>query len=340
MIVIGTKDELLAYRDAIPSNTTIVHAPSLSPALSAVWHLFRAGYVAKKNGANVLLLCAANRRMVWRSPIPSVAVVHDLAQLEVENKYDALRMFYIKRIVARLLRKATNVVAISKTTRSHMVRALGIRERSVRVVLNGIDHDRFHPRAATPNELAALRRKFAINQPFLLYPARLEHPGKNHTRLLKAFATSSIRDSHLLLFAGRDWGAQKQLTKLTRDLGLSRRVRFLGFVSDAELPILTAAADAVTMVGLFEGFGLPAAEALACGSVVVNSTTGALPEVTGKLGIPCDPTSISSIARAIERAVDHKSHRELVADQGPTWAGRYRWQDTGSSLVNICSEVA
>jgi glycosyltransferase involved in cell wall biosynthesis len=336
--VLANRPELEAYADALTSpviSTRVV--PVLPPALEAAYHLVQVGRIAKEVGANCLLLLAGNRRLVASSPMPCVAVVHDLAQLEVSGKYDALRMVYVSQVLCKLLSKATRLVAVSDTTREKMVEALALRSDAVRVIHNGIDHSRFQvdPSPDTPD----LSPEFSSDQPFILYSSRLEHPGKNHERLLRAFAASSLRSDHRLFFAGKDWGAQAHLEQVASELGIRESVRFLGYVPDDVLPVLVQKAKAVAMVGLCEGFGLPAVEALACGTPLLASSTGALPEVTGGLAELCAPYSVDSIRDALERVVQVDEIRARTREEGPVWAAQFSWDRAGVSLVDVCREA-
>ena len=136
-----------------------------------------------------------------------------------------------------------------------------------------------------------MRAQTGLEGPYLLYLSRLEHPGKNHLRLLQAYAESPVRHTHRLALVGPDWGAGHRIQLEIQRLNLEDRVRIVGYVGDEHVPGLISEATAVIAVGLREGFGLPALEALAMGRPVVVSNTGALPEVVGELGILCIPTA-------------------------------------------------
>jgi glycosyltransferase involved in cell wall biosynthesis len=337
--ILANRREVEAYREALSCSPIISvrTVPDLPPALEAAYHLVQVGRVAKEVGANCLLLLAGNRRLVVQSSMPCVAVVHDLAQLEVSGKYDAFRMLYVSRVLCKLLARVTRLVAVSGTTRERMVDALGLQNEDVRVIHNGIDHNRFQ---VAPSPMAPpISPEIVAGGPYVLYSSRLEHPGKNHERLLRAFAASALRTDHQLVFAGKDWGAQAHLEKVVLELGLGEKVRFLGYVPDDVLPVLVRNASAVAMVGLCEGFGLPAVEALACGTPLLASNTGALPEVTGGLAELCDPLSVDSIRDALERVVHLDEIRIRAREQGPTWASQFSWDRAGTSLVDVCREA-
>ena len=341
LVVIGSPTELEAYAPEL-NGAERCEIPRLldAPAASAGWYLAWAGRAAAAAKADVLLLPAANRRTTLRSPVPTVAVVHDLAQLAVEKKYDPLRMAYLRHVVVRALRSAQRLVAVSGATRDDMVRALGVRASDVRVVPNGVDASRFVPATPGDERVARARDATGIDGPYVLYAARLEHPGKNHVRLVRAFAQSSLRDTHVLALAGGDWGAQERIEEEIARAGVRDRVKLLGYVADEVLHGLVAGADAVAMVGLREGFGLPALEALAAARPVLASSTGALPEVVGDLGILCDPLDERSIGEALERAVHDEPHRARIVREGPAYAARHGWDRTADGLFEACLEAA
>ena len=337
----GSPADVAAYEDVLSAAGT--HATALprgtdGPAASALYHLAFFGRAVRAERADVLLLPAANRRLVVRCPVPTVAVVHDLAQLHVARKYDPARQAYFKHVVARALRGADRLVAVSEATRDDL--AAIVPSTRIDVVLNGVDHERFAPMAADDPRVLAARRAAGIEDaPYLLYTSRLEHPGKNHLRLLRAFASSRARDAHVLLLAGRDWGAERLIRDELARLALGDRVRLLGFVTDEDLPALVAGAAAVCMVGLREGFGLPALEALSAGRPVIAASTGALPEVVGDLGALCDPFDEQSIRSAIDRALFDEELRARVHSGGPARAASRSWDRTAEGLLRACRDV-
>lgn len=341
LVVVGTRLELDSYADAVAGLERVV-VPGLfdAPAPSAIWAFLRADRVARAAGADVTLFPAATRRFSARPRLPAVGIVHDLGQLHVARKYDALRMFYFKRLLLGTLRRASTLVAISVATRDDLVAAIGVDPTQVRVVPNGVDVTRFTPAHVGDRAVSAALASLGVSPPYLLYAARLEHPGKNHLRLLQAFAASRLRDTHVLAFSGADWGAGGLIAAEVESLQLGHRVRILGYVADDALPALVAAADAIIMVGLREGFGLPALEGLAAGRPVVASSTGSLPEVVGPLGAQCDPFDVLSIRAALERATDDRDLRRRAAEEGPAWAAARGWDATVAGLLAACRAAA
>jgi glycosyltransferase involved in cell wall biosynthesis len=340
VVALGTARDLAAYAPA-DQGARAARLPDACdrPAVSAAFHLVGAGAAARRAGADVLLLPAANRRLSLRSPLPTVAVVHDLAQLHVPGKYDAARMLYVRRVVVGSLRRATRLVAVSESTRDDLARVLGA-QREVAVISNGVDTDRFTPPLPGDVRVVIARSACDLERPYVLYLSRLEHPGKNHLRLLRAFAAGGLGRTHDLVFAGKDWGARRLIEEEAARLGAGPWLRLLGFVSDDLVPGLVAGAAAVAMVGLHEGFGLPALEALATGCPVVTSTTGALPEVVGDLGAACDPLDEAAVGAALRRALGDAELRRRVAQHGPARARSHDWNASAARLAALCLEVA
>jgi glycosyltransferase involved in cell wall biosynthesis len=341
LLVFGNEKELAAYSPClkgVPVATTPAWADP--PAQSALWYLSFAGGFAKQHGADVVLYPAAQRRCSVRQPVPSVAVVHDLGQLKVADKYDPLRMFYFKQVALRLIKNSTRKVAISQSTRDDMVEALKLTAESIAVVPNGVDYTRFCPLPDDDARVVAARQATNLSGPYLLYPARLEHPAKNHVRLIQAFARSQLTHTHHLALSGGDWGGKALIEETIREFNLGDRVKLLGFVDEEHLAGLIAGAEAVIMVGMTEGFGLPALEALASGRPVCAARAGALPEVVGSLAAMCDPLDVGSIAAALERAALDQEFRRQCADDGPGWARTWGWDVTGSLLAKVCLDAA
>ncbi len=340
LVALGSAQEIAAYAQALGNVETRQTPRFLArPGANALWYLTASGIAAQGARADVVLYPAANRRAGAINPLPSVAVVHDLGQLHVPEKYDALRMAYIRALL-RVLRRATRLVAISQATQRDLVAALGLEREQIDVVLNGVDTDRFAPVSSRNPRLDRARASLGIQSPYLLYPARLEHPAKNHSRLIEAFAKSGLQTTHELVLMGGDWGARERILDAARAHGVESRVRLTGFVDDRLVPEVTAGADAVVLLGLREGFGLPALEALATGRAVCASNTGALPEIVGNLAALCDPYSVESIARGLERVVKDQELRRRCASEGPAHAEAFGWGRTAEGLHRACHYAA
>jgi glycosyltransferase involved in cell wall biosynthesis len=324
LLVIGTARERAAAGLEHAEGPTLPAAFD-GAAASAAFTLLGASTLARALGAKVLYLPCANRRIVGLRAIPTAGTVHDLAQFHVDAKYGALRQIYVRNVLAPLLRALAVVTTVSQTTADDVVRFAHVPEARIRVVPNGVTLGK----AESRNEAAR----------YFIYPARLEHPGKNHVRVLEAFAQSRARATHRLVFSGADWGAGPRIDEAIAALGLGDVVDQLGFISRDELTTRMANADAVIAAGLFEGFGLPAAEALALGRPVAASSTGSLPEVVGPLGALFDPTDVASMAAAFDRVIEDGELRSRCLAEGPARADRFSWDRAASSIATALEEV-
>lgn len=341
LVVFGTPSDLKAYDDILgDARRVVLPSPLTLPGLNALFHLVGVGFLTTRTKAAVLLLPAANRRMVGTSSIPTVAVVHDIAQLHVPGKYDRLRMAYLRYSVMPALARASRIVAVSHYTQKDIADAFDWPLSRISVVPNGVDATRFTPPSNEDERVRAARMKLQIEGPYILYLGRLEHPGKNHLRLIEAFATSPVASHHSLVLAGGDWGALPLIRDAVARFGIENRVCITGFVPDELVPGLVAGADAVAMVGLHEGFGLPALEALAAGRPVFVSNTGALTEVTGDLATSCDPYDCKSIQAALEKTISDTKFRQRAFADGPAHTQRYGWDIATDALLAICRQTA
>lgn len=341
LVVFGTPSDMHAYEDVLgDARRVVVPSPLTAPGLNALFHFLGAGSLSACAKASVLLLPAANRRIVATSRIPTVAVVHDIAQLHVQGKYDPLRMAYFRYSVMPALARVSHIVAVSHYTRKDVAHALDWPISRISVVPNGVDANRFAPSTFDDERVRAARSRLKIDGPYILYLGRLEHPGKNHLRLIEAFATSTLTTRHTLVLAGGDWGALALIRDAVTRFRIEDRVCITGFVPDEIVPGLVAGADAVAMVGLREGFGLPALEALAAGRPIFVANTGALTEVTGELAASCDPLDCKSIQAALEKAISDSNFRERAFAEGPAHAHRYGWDSAADALFAICRQTA
>ncbi|MCX5745011.1 MAG: glycosyltransferase family 1 protein [Proteobacteria bacterium] len=337
--VFGTRREMDAYGDALVDTSPYVLTRSLaSPLASSAWYALRSTALAADLGASVILHLAGNRRVHARpGTIPSVAVVHDLAQLHVRGKYDVARMLYARHVLPRALGHVDALATPSRATADDVVACVPGAQPTV--IPNGVDVARFVPLAADDPRARAARAAIGVVGPYIVYPARFEAPGKNHLRLVRAFAASSAVRTHELVLIGADWGGLAAVRAEITRLGIDASVRLPGFVDDAVLPAVIAAADAVAMVGLHEGFGLPALEALACGVPVVAAAAGSLPEVLGALAVLADPLDERALTAGIERVLADRLLRARTRAEGPPHAAAFTWDRTARGLFELCLQV-
>lgn len=341
LVVLATEAERAAYA-SILAETPVVLLPSVldRAASSALFSLAAVGLAAQRAGADVLLLPSANRRAPLWSPIPTIAVVHDLATARSAARHGRARQWFVRHGILRALRAATALVAVSESTAAELGELLSERAPPITVARNGVDAQRFAPRSHDDPSVQHARAQLSLAGPYVLYPSRLEAPAKNHHRLIEAFAQSRARETHTLVLVGPDWGAERSLRALVDSLGLGERVRFAGAVDDRTLEGLVCGASLVTVMGMAEGFGLPVLEAFAAGRAVLASRAGALPEVVGDLGVLVDPCSVPRIRDELDRCVSDPTIAARAASLGPSYVRGFSWDAVASTLRSLCEQHA
>jgi glycosyltransferase involved in cell wall biosynthesis len=276
------------------------------------------------------------RRLLWPKPCALVASIHDLAQFHVRGKYDWARMFYGRVVARRLAQRQDAIIAVSQNTARDIEQFFGIPVARQHVILNGIDQDRFQPgdRARAKQQLA---ERWQQAHPFFLYVSRLEHPAKNHVRLIEAFSqfkTATNSDRQLVL-VGCDWHGAEAIHAAAMQSPFSGDIRFLGFIDNATLPALYQAADALVYPSLFEGFGFPPVEAMACGCPVISSARGALAEVVADAADIIDPLDVSGLAAALRRVTTDAGHCDRLRAAGLRNAQRFNWQRNAEAVLGV-----
>ena len=308
-------------------------------ATNLLWHQVSLNKVVKRLKIDLVHI-PSYRRMMWSCAVPQVATIHDCAPFILREKYDHLRGFFGRVIVPMIARRVQRVIAVSETTGKDVVRWMKVPAAKVTVVPNGIDHLMFRPPAA--EAFAEFRQRKNLTQPFFLYVARLEHPAKNHLRLIRAFeslARSGAFSGHLIL-PGAPWHGSEVVEQAVANSPFRDRIRLEGFVDNADLPLWYAAAEALVFPSLMEGFGLPLLEAQACGTRIACADSTSLPEVAGPAGILFNGLDESSIAAAMARlATMDDDERRQRESEGIQWAGGFTWSAHAAAATKIYQDV-
>ena len=268
------------------------------------------------------IMLAANRRVFCRYPVFTTAVVHDLSQYHVPVKYDKFRMFYIKKVLPHYVRKAQSIVAISNSTRNDLIKYWNIPEEKITVVYNG-----FTPPAKVETE--------KLKQ--ILYISRIEHPGKNHLNLLKAFELlpEDLRRKYKLVMPGAAWNGAETVFEYAKNSPCSTQFEFSGFVDFAKLPELYAQSAMYIFPSHFEGFGLSLLEAMHAGVPCACSNNSSLGELGNGAAELFDPSSPQEIADAMERILSAPEYQQQLSCQGQIKAANFSWQNTANALTEI-----
>jgi glycosyltransferase involved in cell wall biosynthesis len=255
--------------------------------------------------------------------IPTVLTVHDLIFRHLPEHHKPLNRWYLNLTMPLYCRRATHVIAISECTRHDLVAAYGLPPEKVTVVYEAADF-RFRPQ---PSEaVAAVRARYGLPDRYLLFVGTIE-PRKNLTRLLSAFEVvhaEGLTDG-LTIVGKRGWLYGDFFARLEAS-PVRNAVLFPGYVPDEDLPAVYAGAQALVFPSLYEGFGLPVLEAMACGAPVVASHVSSIPEVGGEAALFFDPTDTDEMAQTIRCLLHDAALRGEVQVRGLTQATRFSWE--------------
>jgi glycosyltransferase involved in cell wall biosynthesis len=267
--------------------------------------------------------------------VRGVLTVYDLTYL-LTDTHTTLNRRFLTLMMPRFLRAASAVIAISESTRRDMERHYPGSEHKTHVIYGGVAA-RFRP--APADEMVAVREKYRLPPRFILAVGTIE-PRKNLVRLLEAYRGLLDRGVEIgLVIAGRKgWRYEDFFARLS-DLHLIEKVTLLGPFPDADLPALYSAADVFAFPSLYEGFGLPVLEAMACGTPVVASNTSSIPEVAGGAGLLVAPHDAQALAEALERVLSDVELRAAMRGKGFAQAQRFTWERTAQATLDLYRAV-
>jgi len=273
----------------------------------------------------------------YAMPAPVVFVAYDLIPLKYPQ-YFSRRERLIFQVAMRLsLQTARVIISTSRSTANDLERFCGVRlERTV--VVPGAADVGFAPQPASA--VAALRARYRLPDRYVLYLGS-NKPHKNLVRLVESWKQVSGRVPGVKLVVAGHWDPRyEQAREKAKVLGLDDKALFAGPIADADLPALYAGAELFAFPSLYEGFGLPVLEAMACGTPVVCSNTSSLPEVAGDAALTVDPSDVDALSAAITRALADESLRQEMRGKGLARAAGFSWERTAREMLAVYHRLA
>jgi len=264
-----------------------------------------------------------------------VLTIHDLSPLDHPEWFAPAFALWYRQVLPILARRVRRVLTPSGFSRGRIIQRLNLPAEKISVVPPGVDPALFHPA-----DSAVVRARYGLAETYLLFVGSLE-PRKNLPALLSAWERVGPRFSavELVIVGGRSPVFRRALPRQGKTL-LPAHVRFLGAVPDSDLPALYSGAAAVVLPSLYEGFGLPVIEAMACGTPVISSRMGALAETAAEAAILVDPVDSEALARAIEQILRDDGLRAELRERGIERAAYFAWRETAGRIWTLLQAEA
>lgn len=271
-------------------------------------------------------------------PCPLALTVHDLSFVSFpeHGAFRSRAYFGTRKLMAR---RADLIITVSKSSKRDILRLFGVREDRIRVVPNGVPDE--YSRVEDKSLIERIKHRYRIPGDYILYVGNFK-PHKNVRCLIDAYKElpDMLKDKYYLVLCGRRDKFRKEVEIRVRSLRLEGRVIFLDFVPEEDMPVLYSGAEVFVFPSLYEGFGLPPLEAMACGTPVICSDSSSLPEVVGEAGVLVDPNRPELFAEAMERVLTDGELREDLRSKGLRRSRRFSAEDFSRRLLEILEELA
>ena len=287
----------------------------------------------KKDGIDVFHGLFSRLPLVLR--VPGVITFHDLSGYKMP-RYHKRKTHFTNLMYPLFVKKASRIIAVSEFTAKELASCFPEASGKTTVVHEAAPPE--YSEVTEESELNRIREKYDLPLHFFLFLGTLE-PRKNLPRLLEAFLQVADAVPHSLVISGAiGWKTGELFDKLKKP-GVKDRVRLTGFVDRKDIPALLSLADIFIYPSLYEGFGLPILEAMACGTPVITSNTSSMPEIAGDAALLVDPRSLESISNAIMTLVRDEGKRSFLRKRGLKRAGEFSWEKTARETLQVYRRI-
>lgn len=326
-----TAPQNLRTRLQLPANFQVI---AIRPAWPILRIPFAMPYTAWRQAADMLHVTYNAPPLC---PCPTVVTVHDISFRLYPEWFSPRDRIILSTLVPLSIRRAARVLTISEHSKRDLVREYGIAPDKIVVTpLAAAEH--YRPQQ-DPAHLAAIREQYGLAERFVLAVGNLQ-PRKNLHRLLEAYRRLAAQDElPQLAIVGKSHWQGSHIVQLVADYGLENRVKFTGYVPETDLPRLYNAALCLVFPSLYEGFGLPVLEAMACGTPVLASSASAVSEVAQDAAIVFDPRNVDEIAQALHDVLNDESLRQRLSRKGQERARLFSWERTARLTLDTYREI-
>jgi glycosyltransferase involved in cell wall biosynthesis len=337
----GWEYDRYAYSEVAPNFEFIPQCSIQGMTANSLWHFSRYPKFASARKYDACFFPAAHRRLPYSSPCPTIGVVHDMAAYWGNRKTRAQLGALLRMLMPNSLRRLDIIIAVSEWVKQELIELAHVKENRIEVVPNGIDHSAFYPRQRN-EESVLLIQPFSFRRPYVLCVSRIEHPIKNHIRLIKAFGIfkEKTKYPHRLVLAGSDSNNAALVKEAAASSAWRNDIFFTGHFPTKNLPELYAGADFVVIPSMYEGFGMCALEAMASGVPALCARAASLPEAAEHAALYFDPVNVDDMA---DRMITVSTNREIYNEcrrLGLERAKSFSWDRCVESTLQIIYENA
>lgn len=318
----------------LPPNMSLVHSrwPTERRLVRILWEQLAWPLLAQRQRIDLLHSMAFVTPLV--APCPTVVTVYDLSFIHFPERFPGWQRRYLTAQTRRSVNQAQQVIAISEASRQDIHRVFNIPLHKITAVQPGVDPI-YRPLATA--DIHAFRQQANLPPRFILHVGTLQ-PRKNIPVLLEALARLGRPDLHLVLVGGKGWLYDDIFRQVTR-LGLEKQLYFPGYVEDEQLPLWYNAAELLVLPSVYEGFGLPILEAMACGTPVVAAATSSLPEAGGEAARYFAPDDVAELADQLATVLDQPQVAAEMRERGLQQAARFSWARAGMETAAVYQQV-
>jgi len=337
----GWEYDRYTYSEAAPNFEFVPQCSIHGKTANALWHLYKYPKFAAVRKFDACFFPAAHRCLPSSSPCPTIGVVHDMAAYWGNRKTRVHIGALLRMILPNSLRRLDRIIAVSEWVKQELVKWARVKENRIEVVPNGIDHGTFYPRQRN-EESVLLIQPFSFRRPYVLCVSRIDYPVKNHIRLIEAFGIFKERTKypHRLVLAGGDSNNAALVKEAAAACPWRSDIFFTGHFPPKSLPELYAGADFVVVPSMYEGFGMCALEAMACGVPVLCARAASLPETAEHAALYFDPVNVEDMAdRMVTISTDRGIYNECRR-LGLERAKTFSWDRCVERTLQIIYETA
>lgn len=323
----------------LPPNFHATRLPFEDIWLARLWHRLRAPLPVELITGRIDVYHSPDFTLAPTLPgTPGLLTVHDLSFLRDPSSASPALRSYLQIAVRRSVLSASHILADSQATKVDLIEIYGTPADRITVLYAGVEKA-FQP-VTELSRLAEVRKRYRLGEtPFVLSLSTLQ-PRKNYVRLIEAFDVALGATQFKLVLAGSKGWQHQEIFNEVQSRDLEGKVLFPGFIADADLPALYSAAEVMAYPSLYEGFGLPIVEAMACGTPVLASTAPCLPEIAGQAAILVDPYDVQDIAIGLTRLASDLPLRAELVKKGVARARKFSWQESAQQLLGLYHEIA